>query len=413
MSGSGRDRRRPVDATHATATLNSAGHGAFGMGVTERVGASPERAWVGTAVAAVVVLAAGALALPRLVWNRFLWHYFWGPVYADAHNARCAVMEGGGTELFTDPAACQAAASRGAIVAEPGYTLISEVGYAVTLVFMLVGVLYLVRDLGVDDDRRLFFALIPFMLFGGALRVVEDANDAATATPGANPAIPWPASSVIISPLIYVTVFVVVLIALVGTVRLARRETLDDYPRAMAAVGVVALTATLGYLFVLAVTTDYVGIYPLFLLATIVGATVLAVAVWAGLERWAPQVNAGTGRIGLVVLWGHAIDGVANYLAADWTGVLGVPVDYGAKHPVNRFLNDLVGSVAPAGVQDVIGVAWGFLLVKLIAATAVIWVFDERIFEESPRYALLLLVAIVAVGLGPGTRDMLRATLGI
>jgi len=40
-------------------------------------------------------------------------------------------------------------------------------------------------------------------------------------------------------------------------------------------------------------------------------------------------------------------------------------------------------------------------------------VFDHRIFEESPRYAYLLLIAILAVGLGPGTRDTLRATLGI
>jgi uncharacterized membrane protein len=39
--------------------------------------------------------------------------------------------------------------------------------------------------------------------------------------------------------------------------------------------------------------------------------------------------------------------------------------------------------------------------------------FDDAIFEESPRFAVLLLVAIVAVGLGPGTRDMLRATFGI
>ena len=59
------------------------------------------------------------------------------------------------------------------------------------------------------------------------------------------------------------------------------------------------------------------------------------------------------------------------------------------------------------------GTAWPFLLVKIVAALAVVWVFDEQIFEESPRYAILLLIAIVAVGLGPGTRDMLRATFGI
>jgi uncharacterized membrane protein len=40
-------------------------------------------------------------------------------------------------------------------------------------------------------------------------------------------------------------------------------------------------------------------------------------------------------------------------------------------------------------------------------------VFDEEIMEESPRFSVLLLVAILAVGLGPGTRDMLRATFGV
>jgi uncharacterized membrane protein len=40
-------------------------------------------------------------------------------------------------------------------------------------------------------------------------------------------------------------------------------------------------------------------------------------------------------------------------------------------------------------------------------------VFDEQFFDESPRYAVMLLMAILAVGLGPGTRDMIRVTLGI
>jgi uncharacterized membrane protein len=51
--------------------------------------------------------------------------------------------------------------------------------------------------------------------------------------------------------------------------------------------------------------------------------------------------------------------------------------------------------------------------VKLAAATFLVWVFNDDLFEETPRYTILLLVAVVAVGLGPGTRDMLRATFGI
>jgi uncharacterized membrane protein len=82
------------------------------------------------------------------------------------------------------------------------------------------------------------------------------------------------------------------------------------------------------------------------------------------------------------------------------------------KHPVNRALIG-VGEQFPGTIQHFLGTAWPFLLVKIGAAVFVVWVFDEQIFEESPRYAILLLVAIVAVGLGPGTRDMLRATFGV
>jgi uncharacterized membrane protein len=382
------------------------------MGVAEfleRVG--PERAWIATAVTATVALVVGSLAFPRMVYDRFVWHYFWGPVFADAHDARCAVMEGDGPQLLYDPGACRSAEAAGRIVAEPGYTVVSEVGYAVVLLFSLVGVLYLVRNMGIDEDRDLVLALVPFMLFGGALRVVEDATDQVPR--GADAAISYPANALIISPLIYAVVFLVVLAALVGTRRLETDGVVDRYQPVMAGVGVLVLGVTVGYLAVLGLTTAYVGFHPQMTVVVVVLASLLAGGIYRGLERFAPVVNAGTERLGLAVLWAHMIDGVANYLAADWTAALGIPGSYGAKHPVNRFLNDLAGRVFPPAFVDIVGVAWLFLLVKVVAAVAVLYVFDERVFDESPRYALLLVVAIIAVGLGPGTRDMLRVSLGI
>jgi uncharacterized membrane protein len=74
---------------------------------------------------------------------------------------------------------------------------------------------------------------------------------------------------------------------------------------------------------------------------------------------------------------------------------------------------DFTANTLPPSVLAVTGDAWPFLIVKLVAATFVVWVFEEGIFEESPRYTMLLLVAVLAVGLGPGTRDMLRATFGV
>jgi uncharacterized membrane protein len=278
---------------------------------------------------------------------------------------------------------------------------------------MLVGVLFLLRALEVGGRKRFFFALVPFGFFGGALRVVEDANDAVPE--GANQFIAYPWNSLIISPVIYFTVFVIVLGTLYVAVHAAREGYIDDYERPMAGVGVVVTLLAVGYLAYLGLTADYVGWYPQVTVLTLGLATVLAGGIYAGLKRFAPEVNDGTGRVGLVVLFGHAVDGVANVLAADWIHAVGLPerLQYGAKHPVNRFVIDVTGSVQPAELSAVVGTSWPFLVVKLVAATLVVWVFDETIFEESPRYAVLLLVAILMVGLGPGSRDMLRVTFGI
>jgi uncharacterized membrane protein len=384
------------------------------------------QAWLATFASVVAAFALGVLVAPELVWDRFLWHYFWGPVYADANNAACAVMQPGGPELVYSSQSCAAADTGGTPVAEPGYTLVSEVGYAAALIFFLVGLLDLLKRLNVGRTKSLFFALVPFMFFGGALRVVEDANDAVPQ--GVDAFLSYPLNTLIISPIIYFTVFFVTLGALVVTVVADRRGYVDGYERPLFAFGWLTVVVSVGFLlyFVPTKLADELllaDFYPLMTVVTLGIAAVLAVVVYAGIERFKPEINAGTGRIGLVVLFGHAVDGVANVIAADWLRFVGYAevmeqldnpeLIYTAKHPVNRFIISATDSVQPASLDPILGTSWPFLVVKLVAATAVIWVFDEQIFEEEPRYAILLLVAILAVGLGPGTRDMLRATFGI
>lgn len=370
-------------------------------------GIDNEHLWGGTVVTVLVALVVGALAFPERVYYGFIWHYFWGPVLADANSAVCAAYADGTTSYLYDAAACRAAPEP---VAYPGYTVVSEIGYAVTLLLALLGLVFLLRRLDVGRERGLFYALFPYMLLGGALRVVEDAGDAVPQ--GATAAIPFPWNTFIISPVIYFTMFAVTLFALVGSVALARSGRVSNYGYPLAGVGTALLAATLGYLGVLAVTTEYVSFYPQITVVVLVASTALTAAIWWGVERYAPHINRGTRTMGVVVLWAHVVDGVANVVGIDWAKELGLPADLVPKHPVNRALIQ-VGEQFPETVQHFAGAAWPFLVVKVIAALFVIWVFDEEIFEESPRYAILLLVAIVAVGLGPGTRDMLRATFGI
>jgi len=384
--------------------------------VSERFDVDPERTWAGTVLALLAVLVAGSLAFPERVYEGFVWQYFWGPVYADAHGANCAVMGVDGPELLGSTAACDAATG---IVAYPGYTLVSEVGYAVVLILAVVGIAFLLRRLEIERHRAMYFGLFPFMFFGGALRVVEDANDAHFSQSGGFGGggefiVGYPLNTLFISPLIYVTVFVVALVALVAAIWIDRNDVVDrgfEYP--LAATGTVATLGTLATLFGMAATTRYVTLHLPVLLVVVVGTVVITGITWLAIERVAPALDEGTELMGLPVLLGQVLDGVANVVGLDWAKALGLPGNLRPKHPVNQFVVTTTESILPASVTGVIGSAWPFLLVKVVAALFILWIFDEQIVEESPRYAIMLLLAAVAVGTGPGTRDVLRATFGV
>jgi uncharacterized membrane protein len=281
------------------------------------------------------------------------------------------------------------------------------------LVFMLAGVYLLLQRFDLSPYRKFFFALVPFMLFGGVLRTVEDAFVAAQRA-GETPAVEFPGSAVLISPFIYFTVFFIALTAFLVGKALASREITDTYYYPLAAIGAGWLFASFGYLFLLSVTTGYLTLYPSILAIVLGVATVTAVLTYVLLDRFWPVVNAGTGLMGLVVVWGHAIDGAANVLANDWASVWNLG-EYSAKHPFNRFVmettNTIQGGTEIAGVY--VGEAWPFFFIKIIVPVLILAVFDEQFMEETPRFSIILLGAIVAVGLGPGTRDMVRLAFGI
>jgi len=380
--------------------------------VSQRFNTSPERLWIGAASALTLALVLGSLLFRELVYDRFLWQYFWGPVAADGNGAICAARSGGTVEYLGSSADCTQAEAAGQIVAYPGYTIPSTLGYITILLFMLLGMVLLLDRLDIGTDRGFFYALFPFMLFGGALRTIEDAGVSATRA-GAEPLIEFPASALIISPFIYITMFLLTLVAVLVSVRLESDGYVDRYEYPLAGVGTALLVGSLGYLTYLGLATEYATLHPQVLGVTLVGATVSAWVTWKLVGRRYPSLDSGTGFIGFVVIWGHAVDGVANVIGLNWMPALGAGSNLVPKHPLNAAIVEYTGRLLPEAVVAITSDAWPFLFVKLGAATAVVWLFNDELFDESPRYTMLLLVAVVAVGLGPGTRDMLRATFGV
>jgi len=366
----------------------------------------PERVWAATVASLAAVVVLGAVLFPQRVYVEFIWQYFWGPVVADAHSWSCVSWADG------QQVACQQAGPNAGPTAEPGYTFVSYAGYIPTLVLLLVGIIFIIRRLEIERYRAGFFALFPFMLFGGALRVVEDANAASYAY-NSEMAIQLPWSGFIISPLIYFTVFFIALVAVVSSIWLDRNGYVSGYEYPLAGIGTALLTVTVAYLGYTAATEPYSEFYPLIPLVTLVGATLATAITWFAIVRFAPDLNRGTQYMGIVVIWAHAVDGVANVVGLDWATTLGLPANLVPKHPINAAIANTTADVLPASVVSATGSAWPFLFVKLAAAVFVIWIFDETVFEDNPRYAVLLMITVVAVGLGPGTRDMLRATFGV
>ncbi|WP_435143484.1 DUF63 family protein [Halobaculum sp. P14] len=363
--------------------------------LADRVAASPAKAYVLGVGAALLALVAGSLLFPETVYDGFVWHYFWGPVQADAHSATCAIRQAGDTVYLYSQSDCAAAAEP---VAYPGYTLVSEVGYVVTLVVALSGVVLLLRRLDLARTVDFYYALVPYFVFGGALRVLEDADNRM-----ADVALfPYPWNTLLISPIIYFTVFALTLVAVVAAVWVARRGVVEEYRRPLFWFGVLLNVGSIAYLASLALAPDNpVTFYPQVITVMLVGTAAATAATWYLTKAFVPWVHEATGKAGIVVIAAHALDGVANVVGLEYMDVLGAGQDLIPKHPVNAFIVDVTGAV------------WPFLLVKLVAAVAVLAIFEQELFDESPRYAVLLLVAVTAVGMGPGTRDMLRATFGV
>lgn len=333
--------------------------------VADRLPTIPERAVDVLLALPFVILGIGLLAAPALFYDQFLWKYFYGPIVADAMDV--AVL------------------TRNGVTARPGYTLVSEAGYAYTLVVALRGVLSGLKQYDVGTRPSFFWALVPFVFAGGALRVVEDTG-----------IIPWPVEFFFISPVIYFTLAAITVGALAVSLRLETRGVVDDYTHGLGAFGIFLASTTTLFLFAYGVLQTEFILWVL--LAVLLSASVLTGIVWLVFDRLQPRVGNALGLIGPMVIWGHLVDGTATAIGIEMLG-------YGEKHPVVLALIQFAGT------------AYVFIPIKALLAVGILSLFaggeDDDFVDDAPRYTYLFLLAILAVGLGPGTRDVLRVVIGV
>ena len=95
-----------------------------------------------------------------------------------------------------------------------------------------------------------------------------------------------------------------------------------------------------------------------------------------------------------LLFFGHFIDGSATFLGIDEYG-------YTEKHVLPDFFINYFDTAAV------------MLPLKFLVVTGVIYALEsEKSAEDEPQMVALLLMFLLALGLGPGTRDVLRIMFG-
>lgn len=228
----------------------------------------------------------------------------------------------------------------------------------------------------VTEDVVVAFA--PWMIAGAAMHVLFVLR-----------ALPDAVGPFFGTPSSYFTTFVVG-----GATWLVLAHRGGDVPGPLAAVGGVLVLAVVGTALAWALARG--TLQPVWPVVGLVVSVAIATVAWLALSRVAPDVTATTGGVGALAVFGHILDGVSTAVGVD---VLG----FAERTPLSRLVLETAAGLPTA---DAIGSGWLFVAIKLTLAFVVVWLFADYVREE-PTEGYLLLAVVAAVGLGPGTHNLL------
>jgi uncharacterized membrane protein len=324
------------------------------------------------------------------------------------------------SQYFVDPIMADSKGEAGA-----KYNIYNTVAYGLGFFVLFMAINELLTRWKIELSEKFVFSCIPLLILGGVARVLEDAD---TFEP--------PIQYFFISPLIYGILVIYSLLVIALGVWLSK----SDLPSLTKGLGLVSFTiggyglwwyfapgdwihpsswALVVFSFTALTAEFYRGkplrdpvlffgisstltlilayltlaqnemVYPEILWNTLIIASFLTFVVWFFSWFIMPLKP-----IYLLLYFGHFIDGGATFLGIDTYG-------YTEKHVLPEFFIEYFGS------------AIVMLPLKFLVVTGVITALEvEKSKDEEPGMVALLLMFLLALGLGPGTRDILRIMFG-
>lgn len=227
---------------------------------------------------------------------------------------------------------------------------------------------------------RVVAAFAPWMVAGATLYALAQVR-----------ALPAGVRPLFEAPAVYATTFVVAGLIWAATADYpADQWGLPSAPGTLLATGTGVAGTLLAYALVAGLGRGTLSLF--WPLLGLVVATVVALALWVVVrDRFDVGV---TGAPGLLVLFGHALDGVST--------AVGTHLGYGEQTPLSRLVIEFTAALPTA---PYLGEGWLFVLLKLALASVVVWVLADYVREE-PQEGMLMLGVVAAVGLGPGAHNL-------
>ncbi len=260
------------------------------------------------------------------------------------------------------------------------YNLVDTLTYAILLIASVYLVYRWLQRAGIRINERLILSTLPYVLFGGLLRVVEDTG-----------MIESDVRFLLVTPLIFVVVFLVTVLSLFFTTALEKGRVVQEYEPLYRGIGILLVLVTGGILIRYGVLYSTVGIPEAVIILTLTGGSTLA--LWGALRflaRWEFVQN----PLYTLLIAGHMLDASATSYGIDLHAI-----PYQEVHVVGSTLIDLTGT------------AFSMFLLKLAVIIPAVYILEQYRKEGNQELWCILLLAMITLGLAPGTRDMARMVL--
>lgn len=260
------------------------------------------------------------------------------------------------------------------------YTLVDTLTYALILIAAVYLLYRGLRRYGIAIDDELVVATLPYVVFGGLLRVVEDTG-----------MITSDLRFLLITPLIFFLIALIAGVALFGGKIAENAGIVSRYSKVYAGVGIAGsfLSGAALVWFGLTETTIALGV----LAAILALAAVTSVALWAFLAyvlKWGYVSN----LLYKLLIFGHMLDASATSYGID-------------LHPVHYVEQHVVGGA----LIDATGTAFSMFLLKFAVIIPAVYVLELYRREGDTGFWHLILLAMIVVGMAPGIRDLTRMVL--